>query len=121
MSISIAMNDETGILEVTYSPEIVTPRDLAQQRNMVADAVSQSNIRKVLLDASSLPRFPSILTALKHNESVAADEELRKTKFAVICSSLGQDELSLETTGVNRGVHLKCFTSREDALRWLLQ
>jgi hypothetical protein len=120
MSISITTNRELGVLEVTYSPGTVTPQELAEQRSQVADAISQSGIRKVLIDASALERLPSILTALEHNESVAANEKLRNATFAVICSSLGRDEDNLETTAVNRGVHMKCFTSRERALSWLM-
>jgi hypothetical protein len=120
MSITISTNRELGVLEVTYLPGTVTPQELAEQRSRVADAVSQSNIRKVLIDATALVRVPSILTALEHNQRVAKNKELRNTVFAVICSSLGQDERDLETTGLNRGVHMKCFTSREKALSWLM-
>ncbi len=119
MSIRIVTNRELGVLDVMYSPGTVTPQELAEQRRLLADAVSQSGIRKVLIDASALARFPSIVTALEHNQRVAANERLRNTTFAVVCASLGQDERDLETSGVNRGVHMKCFTSREAALAWL--
>jgi len=121
VSIEIVENPDLGCLEVTYTADPVTPQDLAVQRSSVTDAVSRSGIRKVLLDASSLPNIPSLLTVLRHNESVSQDEDLRRTKFAVVCSSLGPKERRLETTGVNRGVNMRCFTSREDALSWLIQ
>lgn len=119
MSISISVLEDKGILEVIYSPDTVTPEALSDQRSLVSETISRRAIRKVLLDATSLQSFPSILTTLKHNEGVAANEILRVTKFAVVCSSIGSDERALETTGVNRGVDMKCFTSREDALSWL--
>ncbi|SHJ10326.1 hypothetical protein SAMN02745216_01034 [Desulfatibacillum alkenivorans DSM 16219] len=121
MGISLDMNEDIGILVVTYLPEPVTPNDLAKQRKMVADALSSSGIQKVLIDASSLLRFPPIVAALEHNEKIAADEKLKTIKYAVLCSSLGQDERSLETTGINRGIYLKCFSSRKDALSWLVE
>jgi len=84
------------------------------------DAVSRSDVRRVLLDASSLPGAPPVITALAHNEDVAARKELQGTKFAVVFSSLGRNERTLETTGVNRGVIMRCITSREDAVAWLI-
>ncbi|MBD3161846.1 MAG: hypothetical protein GF346_06185 [Candidatus Eisenbacteria bacterium] len=119
MGIRISTLEDAGILEVVYSPDPVTPEALEEQRTLVAQALAQTNIRRVLLDATSLARFPGILTSLEHNESVSANPLLRKTRFAVVCSSLGPDEHGLETTGLNRGVDIKCFTSREDALAWL--
>jgi hypothetical protein len=86
MSISIVTNKDLGVLEVTYSPGTVTPQELAEQRRILADAVSQSGLRKVLIDASALARFPSIVTALEHNQRVAANEQLRTTTFAVVCA-----------------------------------
>jgi len=119
MTITIVTNGELGILEVKYSPAPVTEYSLAEQRKLVADAISQSNISKVFLDASSLTSFPSILTSLHHNEGIVADDTLRRARFAVLCSSLGQYERDLETTGVNRGVRVKCVTSRAEGLVWL--
>jgi hypothetical protein len=119
MTISISTLEDEGVLEVVYSSNPVTREALAEHRTLVAEALARSTVRKVLLDATSLPTFPSILTSLKHNERVAADEVLRGTEFAVVCSSLGPDEVDLETTGMNRGVRVKCFTSRVDALEWL--
>lgn len=119
MGITIVTNDEEGMIEVTYSPDPVRDADLREQRKLVAEAMQKSGISRVLLDASSLSKFPSILTSLEHNRSVAADKQLRKAKFAVLCSSIGEDERSLEITGRNRGVVIKCVTSREDALAWL--
>jgi hypothetical protein len=59
MGITISVLADQGVLEVTYSPDPVTSDDLADQREMVADAISGSNISKVLIDASALAHFPS--------------------------------------------------------------
>lgn len=118
MATKITTLEDRGILEVVYSADPVTPEDLAAQRNQVADAIRRSNIARVLLNASALARFPSPLTAIEHNKDIAANDILRRAKFAVLRSSLGKDERCLENTGVNRGVNMKCFTSREEALAW---
>lgn len=119
MGISISTLEETAVLQVVYSSERVTDEALAAQRELVAKEVARTGINRVLLDTTLLESFPPILTSLRHNESVAGNELLRCSRFAVLCSSLGKDELALETTGVNRGVNMKCFTSREEALEWL--
>lgn len=119
MAIRISTLGDTDILEIVYSPDPVTPRDLAEQRGQVANAISDHGSTKVLIDTSSLSNFPKPFVALQHNEDVAAHAVLRRAKFAVVCSSLGQDERCLEDTGVNRGVNMRCFTSRQDALSWL--
>lgn len=117
MAVSIRALGE--ILEAVYSSGDVTREDLAEQRTLVADAISKHAIRKILIDASALERLPSVTTILDHNSAVSADSFLRRAKFAVVCASLGKDERFLETTGFNRGVQIRCFTSRDRALSWL--
>jgi hypothetical protein len=117
MAVSIRALGE--ILEVVYSSGDVTREDLAEQRALVADAISKRALRKVLIDASALKSMPSVVTILDHNSAVSADSTLRKVKFAVVCGSFGIDERFLETTGFNRGVQVRCFTSRDSALSWL--
>ena len=119
MGISTSILVDHGVLEVTYSPDPVSGDDLAEQRKRLADAVSEHNIDKVLLDASTLDRFPSPFTVLEHNEGVVANETLKRATYAVVCASLGENERCLETTGVNRGLNIRCFISREKALAWL--
>ena len=119
MGISTAVLSGPGFLEVTYSSEPVGPEELAEQRRMVSEALSKSRMRRVLIDASALPEFPSPFTALRHNMGVFEDDVLRSAKFAVVCSELGENERCLEDTGVNRGVNMRCFTSRAEALSWL--
>jgi hypothetical protein len=119
MGISTSILEDLGVLQVKYSPDPVTGEDLAGQRRLVAEAISGSNIYKILIDASGLERFPSPFTVLEHNKDVVSDEVLRKAKFAVVCATLGENERCLEHTGVNRGVKLRCFVSREEALSWL--
>ena len=121
MGVSTSFLADHGVVEVEYSSEPVTAKDLSEQRKLVADTISKSNITKVLLVASALERFPSVFTLIDHNKEVLKDETLRTAKFAVVCASLGEDELFLENIGVNRGINIRCFISREKALSWLTQ
>ncbi len=119
MSIQIRLLEDQHILEITYSSDDITSKDLAEQRRIVAKALSKNVLNKALVDMSSLIKFPSTLTIFEHNEAVLAQHVLRKTKFAVLCQTLGPNEQFLEITGTNRGVQIKCFTSRKEALAWL--
>lgn len=118
MSINISTLED-GILEVVYPAETVTPEALARHRALVSAAVEREDVRKVLIDTTALPEMPSIVSAVEHHNAIAADKSLRKTRFAVVCSKLGVNERDLETTAVNRGVHMQCFTDRQMALAWL--
>ena len=119
MALDISTLDDRGVLEIRYLPGHVTGADLDEGRNAVAAALSESGIRKVFVDASALSQMPTLIAMLRHNAAIAADSILRQARFAVVFRSLGRDERFLENTGVNRGVNLKCFTSKADALSWL--
>jgi hypothetical protein len=119
MAIRIKRLATEKIIAVTYTPEIVTKEDLAEQRISVAAELAEHKIKKVLIDASALKQLPPIGTLYDHNSKISAEEIFRPVKFAVICSLLGEDEIFLETSGLNRGVQIKCFTCKESALRWL--
>ncbi len=120
MSIQISILEDQSILEVTYSSDNVTSKDLDEHRRLVAEALSENAFSKALIDISSLIKFPSTLTIFEHNEAVSLQNVLRKSKFAILCQTLGRNEQFLEVTGTNRGVQMKCFTARDDALAWLM-
>lgn len=119
MTIRISVLADQGILEVTYASGAVTAAALTEQRGMVADALSRHRLDKVLVDASEVTSFPSPFTVFEHNAAVAENGILQSRKFAVVCNSIGPNEQCLEDTGVNRGVIICCFTSREQAIAWL--
>jgi len=119
MSASIRILDDQRVLEVYYSAEVLTDADLNEQRTRVAATLSRNGITKALFDASALPQLPPLVTMLEHNMAVASDNTLRRTRFAVVFRSVGDHERFLENTAVNRGIELRCFTSKADALTWL--
>lgn len=119
MGISTSILADHGVLKVKYSPDPVTADDLFDQRTLVAETLSRNDISKVLIDASALVHFPSPITVFEHINEIVADERLRNAKFATVCASFGEDERFLENSAVNRGINLRCFTSREKALSWL--
>ena len=62
MAINISMLQVKGTLKIRYPHVDVTREGLAEQRNLVADAISRSGIRKVLVDVSALTRMPPVVT-----------------------------------------------------------
>jgi hypothetical protein len=121
MTIHTQVLEDLGVLEVIYSEGSVTDKELKEQRKVVADALEKNDMSKVLIDASALTHMPKVTTTLKHNMEVAAIETLRRTRFAILFKTMGKDEQFLEDTAVNRGIPLKAFTSREEALAWLVE
>ena len=85
----------------------------------MADALLKSKLRKVLIDTSALTKFPPLMTIYEHSSALSSDTTLREAKFAVVCNSVGSEEQFLEDSARNRGVQLRCFTSKESALSWL--
>lgn len=119
MAMDIAVPDGCDYLEATYTAETITEADLAAQRDLVAEAVSRSARRKVLLDATAVSALPPVTVLLEHNKAVSANSLLQGVKYAVLFRSVDENVSFLENTGVNRSVTMKCFDSREAALSWL--
>lgn len=117
MGVTILEHD--GFLEVAYDPEPVTPRDLEEQRTLVAQTTARTGVTHVLVDASALEALPPLGAMLLHNVAVSSDDQLQRARFAVVCAVYDDDAVFLEISGANRGVHMKCFASREEALVWL--
>jgi hypothetical protein len=119
MTIDIRVLENQEILMVTYSSDDVTAEDLSKQRSEVSDALTKNALNKVLIDALELKCLPPVWTTFHHNRSIPSDRNLHNAKFAVVFNSIGQDERFLETSGLNAGVKIRCFTSREEAMSWL--
>ena len=75
-------------------------------------------VTKVFVDASeetSLPRTVGL-----HEFGTHMSEEILRIQFAVVMSPVVRKELLfLETVTVNRGMKVKMFDTREEALEWL--
>lgn len=121
MGIEISTVENGTVLTVRYDAEPVESNDLAAQRQQVAEAMARHAIRRVLVDASALPVFPDPLTVLEHNDQLATLVRDRETRWAVVCSALGEDERFLEDSAVNRGLKLKCFVATDEGLAWLIE
>ena len=119
MAIDIIVLKDQGIIKLAYSPGEITQEELEEHRALVAEAITESGIRNVLVDLSGLTQLPSIVTIIEHNAALSTQSTLRTAKFAVLCRSLGENEQFLETTGLNRGVQIRCFRSMESGLSWL--
>jgi hypothetical protein len=86
---------------------------------MVAEVLSERALKKVLIDATAISRLPSVATVFDHNWAVSSNAILQPAKYAVVFRALDSDVQFLENSAWNRGLEIKCFTSREEALGWL--
>ena len=119
MQIKVHTLGDRKFLELVYFSEDITEEELSAHRELVSEALEKNRLNLVLVDTTALPQLPQVVTILEHNKAVSTREELQQAKFAVLVQNIGQREKFLEDTGVNRGVRIKCFTTRENALNWL--
>ena len=110
---------DRDVLQAVYDQGEISRENLLAQREQVAEAIAGYGIRKVLVDATALGAFPSSPVTLEHNVSISSDPRFYGVMFAVVCNELGERERFVETTGLNRAVTIRCFTSRREALEWL--
>lgn len=94
----------------------------------ILNVVEELRLAKVLLDGRQITGNPAIIERFYYGEFVA--DEVQKLidrgwngdqpQFAYVLREPVLDPLRLgETVAVNRGVHIRAFEDREDAIVWL--
>ena len=120
MSETVEVIEGLGIINITSVGQI-TENDLRHSRMSVREICRQSGITKILVDASGQTNRLPIMMAFNHATMLAEDEIFRKAKHAIIASENNNRELHfLETAAFNRGVNVRLFATRENALSWLM-
>ena len=119
MTVRIRAPGDDGILGLVYSEDEVTEKDLTRQRRMLAEAMVREDCNRVLVDITRLKYLPSMAAMMDHNSAITLNSYLLNARFAVLCKSIDAEHQFLEDTGVNRGVQMKCFTERAEAVAWL--
>lgn len=92
------------------------PEYLAQ----IFQACAEHQCRRVLLDHSRLEYYTDILVEHSAGESVARLAPRGVRLASVAPSSTLPHPCHFETVAVNRGVRMRVFWDREEALQWLL-
>jgi hypothetical protein len=119
MSRRVHILEDEGLLEIIYTGG-VTPEDLAEDRNLGKRVFGEGNVRKVLVDCSEVHLPPSTIPLLEHATGLARSRILARVKHAVVVpEAIVRDARFLETVSRNRGVNMRYFVTRAEALDWL--
>ena len=110
------------VIEIVYFG-LVTPADLSAS---IADAlklVEQGRLIRILTDCSRMEDGHSIVDLLENMMQLVAEDLILNLREAVITGphpSAAANVRFWETAGQNRGMNVKLFKDRSEALVWLL-
>lgn len=110
------VNKKLGIIEIrSYGVE--TEEDIAGSVTSALEVYEKTGINKVIIDATQIKEVPGIIDTFKLFSSMP-----RQIVQAIVATKdqVNENELIFaETVAVNRGIGLKIFYDRQDALNWL--
>lgn len=115
----VHIHKDRGLLEIIYA-DAVTDEDLADDRDVAERVCRKEGLKKALVDCSEVHLAPSTTTLFDHGSYLARSPVLSRLKHAIVVSeAVAKDAHFLETISQNRGVSLRYFATRTNALKWL--
>jgi hypothetical protein len=112
----IQVDEDRGIIEVESFGE-VSKADIAQSISNVRQILIEKGINKILVDARKQETMPSTMGIF--NLFSTFPREFRLALLAAQSQETEEDLSFAETVGMNRGVRLRIFYEKAQALRWL--
>jgi len=112
----ITVNKKLGIIEVNSYGKVTHEDSLASLATLEA-LIKETAILKVLSDTQKQDSAPSTFNIYDFGVNLP-----RQLKIAIIASkdqTTSQDVTFLDNVAHNRGVNIKIFSSRNEALEWL--
>lgn len=121
MAEELFVREELGFLELRSYGD-VQAEELFQIRERMAGILAETGFTKVLVDGSGRKSFPNMMTAFK------MASELQKVGFPLTAKIALLSPPQLENfhefmaeVATNRGIDVRLFNSRDEALAWLLE
>ena len=115
----VHVHKNKGLLEIIYTGE-VTEEDLADDRDVGERLCRKNGPKKVLVDCSKVHQAPPTVPLFDHGSLIARSPVLSQLKQAIVVpEAIAKDAYFLETISQNRGVPMRFFTTRAEALKWL--
>lgn len=112
----ITINQELKIIEVMSYGDVTREESMASVKTL-EELISKTGIKRVLSDTREQQSVPSATDIYNFASSLPRD-----MKCAVVLSDYQTTAVDVEfadTVAHNRGILIKKFSSREDALEWL--
>jgi hypothetical protein len=113
---------DTGVVEIVHTGQM-TIKEANESRNEAGALMAERGLRHVLADVSQTIHDESTVDLFEFN-STHYDVLPQGTWLAVVIPSDKSKRASAEfaeTVAVNRGIAMKIFLDRDDALSWLAQ
>jgi hypothetical protein len=115
----VSINKELGLILIN-SIDLVGVADLTESIESVLQIANHHGLNKVMIDATALKLLPSFLHL--HSFAYELSRLTPNIKYAIIISKQSPKEASdIAKFAQDRGVIIKVFTSKDDALTWLEQ
>jgi hypothetical protein len=108
---------DLGIIQIDSYGE-VSEADMLATMEEILQIQKERGLTRVFVDASRETSLPRTLPLHQFGSALSSDAMM--LKFAVLVSDKVREDLHfLETVTRNRGMEVKMFDSREEALAWL--
>ena len=113
---------EEGIVEITHTGRM-TIKEATESRNEAAAIMADRGLNLVLADVSDTDHDESTMDLLNFNASHYDAFPPRSRLAVVIPPDPAQAESAqfAETVAVNRGIAMKIFLAKDDAMKWLIE
>lgn len=116
-----AVMSDYPVIETRYAGEL-DPSTLELAVRATLQLAERSRIQRFLADCTELLGGHSILTLFDIANTLSQNPGVTTMREAVLlpkAASAADDVRFWETVCLNRGVHVRIFNDRTDALRWL--
>ena len=122
MSWQISYNEESRIIEITYSGD-VTGQDIREATEKRISMQRETGTTSVLVDASQSQGEPSLMEVYDIPDKIYPEHNARRdTRIAFILPTKSKTrEIAqfLQTAAKNRGWKIELFEERKNAISWL--
>ena len=110
---------EHDLIEVTYFGSL-TPADLERAAHEILEQLAQRGFKRVLADCSSIEGGHSVFDLYALADWLSTHASHLKEAVVVPVQGLAADKVEFwETTCQNRGLLVRLFHERQEALAWL--
>jgi hypothetical protein len=115
----IEILEDEGVVKIISTGKIEA-KDMESSRLMASEICKNSNISKILVDATGHTDRFSLFEAYFHAQALSKDRYLKIAKHAIVYSKINNNDFEfLETTASNRSIMLKIFPTEAEAMLWL--
>jgi len=119
MSYTVRQFDEGKYIELFYYGEF-TISELGNSRIDAKEILARNGWHRVLVDATTAHAYPATVDYFDFASGLTEDAPVNIRLALVVKEERKEIGRFFENVAVNRGLDVRCFTSREDGIKWLL-